>query len=175
VVLRDHAFAFRGGEHRCTDTFRKFHEIGRCSCPKDAEAGEQHRPLRQCEHIEGGFQVRAIGTRVQNIRYERRLDRIVACLPRRFALRQFEMHWPGRHGRGGSDRAPDLLANCAGVNGRAPFHDRRIDCELIDALAQADLVSRPRIAIRDRDKRSTVKEGVGDAVDHVCGAGTTGR
>ena len=170
MILRDHALAFGGGEHRRAQPLGKFHKFRRGAAPINAKSSDQNRPLGAREHIERRFQIGAIRPGCDPVRHQRRLGHVIAGLARRLALRKFEMHRAGRRSGRRAHGAAYLLAHSLGVDGRAPLHDRLIDRELVDALAQAGLVSRPRIGIGDRDQRRAVEKGVRHTVDHVGGA-----
>ena len=175
MILRDHALAFGGGEHRRAEPFGEFHELRRRAAPVDAEARDQDRPLGLAEHVERRLEIGAVRAGRDPVRHQRRLGGVVAGLARGLALRKFEMHRAGRRPGRGAHGAAHLLAHGLGVDGRAPFHDRLVDRELVDALAQPGLVGRPRIGIGDRDQRRAVEEGMRHAVDHVGGAGPARR
>ena len=175
MVFRDRALALGRGEDRRAELLGELHELRRRLAPVDAEADQQDRPPRPLEHVERRLEVGAVRTGKHEVRHQRRLGQVVAGLPRGLALRQLEMDRAGRRPRRGAHGAAHLLAHHLGVDGGAPLHDRLVDGELVEALAQADLVGRPRIGIGDGDQRRTVEIGVGDAVDHVGGAGAAGR
>jgi hypothetical protein len=82
------------------------------------------------------------------------------------------MHGARRQGGRGAHGTAYLLAHRLGIDGRAPFDQRLVDGELIDALAQADLVGWPRVGVGDGDQRGAVEKGMSDAVDHIGRAGS---
>ena len=175
VILRDHALAFGCCEHRGAEAFGELHELRRRAAPVDAQARDQDRTFRLAQHIQRRLEIGAVGTGHDPIRHQRRFGVVVTRLARGLALRKFEMHRPRRGPGCRAHGAAHLLAHGLGVDGRAPLHDRLVNRQLVDALAQPGLVSGAGIGIGDRDQRRAVEKRVRHAIDHVGGARSARR
>ena len=176
MVLGDRALAFRGGEHRRAEPLGERAPARPRRRPR-ARRGPTIRigRLARRSMSKRRLEVGPVGARADEVGQERRLGQVVAGLARRLALRQLELHRPRRRRRRHAHGAAHLLAHGLGIDGRAPLDERRVDGQLVDALAQAGLVGGPRIGVGDGDQRRAVEQRVGDAVDHVGGARPAGR
>ena len=142
-----------------------------------AQADEQDRPpARDASMSSAGLRSARSGPGIIEVRQQRRLGDVSSPASRVVSLcGNSKCTGPGGVAVAVRMARRTCWRTDLGVDRGAPFHDRLVDRELVEALAQPDLVGRPRIGIGDRDQRRAVEKSVGDAVDHVGGAGPACR
>ena len=99
----------------------------------------------------------------------------VGRLLERLVGRQVELDRPRRRRGHHPHRAAQGVPHGPRPDRRVPLGDRVVQRKLIEPLAQAGRVGRRAVLVGDRDQRAAVHPGVGDAVDHVGGAGRPRR